>query len=839
MVQEHPGVHEVERSCAEAVEGPPGVSLHELDPRMAAERPRRDPKGERMVVEGHALDGDSAARRPAVDRERDVRGSAAEVEPADRTLVPAGRGEAADLRHEPRHAPEAAVDEADEPEARLHLRGIRVRVVHPLWEESSLCQHLGSEGGGRFEPYDRRIVSDPAISLVPERGSRRPLLATILAALAVSMPAPAQAPPQPAIETSVVADRDLPWPLLLGARVAALERLLPVVEKVVLVPDEATFLAEISRWSLSGRWPVLLEDDLHAPRFIRRFEPRRVFRRSSVGELPAATEARRQLALDAIVRSFGGDPAREDLRGVYEASGFSPPGVVFTEFSDPAWLAAVALAAGRGQWLEELPGDHGGASARLDPAGWRRLDAAIRQGLDRCGQPYAELGDAIDAVTLCRVLPVKANADLPAAARISLPVPHLDPNADLAVTDLLGRHPDGRRYAVVSQVFGTAPQCVAAAMSALFLDRREVWMLNTYREEGDWGMFAIGPLGTLLQQIGYSSRTVEGADGEVEAAWLGFKSAPPPDLLLLNSSGDPDRMSLGSDRLGWVQDIPILDRPLALQMVHSFSLARPDDPETLGAAWLREGVYAYAGAVAEPFLAAFIPPRFLLERLANLVPFLVAARQVEGLFSPPWRVMTYGDPLMLAAPPHRHRVPRVPPPAAELVAGRDLRDAAKDSLRQASEAGSPEAFRTAMHDLVLLGRDEVAASLWRAAAERGAGPAVAPQAQAILFRLGDLPGFIEAWRADPAPSSRARTMLWQLANPLLAETGDAGLVMLLQQNLRGPRSIVDLERLAPALRRVLGVPVARRIVQRELDAAPAAERGRYQSLLDRLPPAPQ
>lgn len=643
-------------------------------------------------------------------------------------------------------------------------------------------------------------------------------------------------PPPPAVETAVVSAEDLPWPMLLGARVAALESLLPVVEKVVLVPDEATFLAEISRWSASGRWPVLLEDDLHAPRFIRRFAPKRVFRRSSVGELPADAATRQARSLDAVVRAFGGDPAAESLAKVFEDAGFAPPGIVLTDFADPAWLAAVALAAGRGQFLEALPGDFGGVSDRLDPAGLARLDEAVRAALDRTGQPYAGTGDAIEAVTLCRTLPVKANAALPDGRKVSVAVRQLDANADLAVADLLGRDAEGGRYAIVSQIFGTPPQCVAAAMSSLFIDRSEVWLLNSYREEGDWAMFAMGPLGRLLEQVGYRSRTVEGAEGAVEAAWLGFRDAPPPDLLLLNSSGDPDRMSLGADRLGWVQDLPLLDRPLAVQFVHSFSLARPDDPETLGGAWLREGVYAYVGAVSEPFLASFIPPRFLMERVANMVPFLVAARQIEGAFAPPWRVMSYGDPLMLAAPPARHRLPRVPPPAAELVPGRDLREAAKDSLRIASEEGSPDAFLRAMHDLALLGRDEVAASLWRAAVQRGVGSAVAPQAQGIFFRLRDLDGFVEAWNADPAPSPRARTMLWQLANPRLAETGDAELLMLLQRNLRGPRREVDLARVAPALRRVLGAGVARRIVQREFDAAAAADRPRYQALLDSLPP---
>ena len=56
----------------------------------------------------------------------------------------------------------------------------------------------------------------------------------------------------------------VPWPVQLGYRTAALERSWPIVNQVVLVPDGRTYLDEISKWSESARWPVLIEDDLYA-----------------------------------------------------------------------------------------------------------------------------------------------------------------------------------------------------------------------------------------------------------------------------------------------------------------------------------------------------------------------------------------------------------------------------------------------------------------------------------------------------------------------------------------------------------------------------------------------
>ena len=51
---------------------------------------------------------------------------------------------------------------------------------------------------------------------------------------------------------------DLPWPVMLGLRVAVAEANRPVAPVVVLVPDAATYLQEIGRWSPQAQWPVLV-----------------------------------------------------------------------------------------------------------------------------------------------------------------------------------------------------------------------------------------------------------------------------------------------------------------------------------------------------------------------------------------------------------------------------------------------------------------------------------------------------------------------------------------------------------------------------------------------------
>ena len=47
----------------------------------------------------------------------------------------------------------------------------------------------------------------------------------------------------------------LHWAVKLGLRVEQVNRAFPVVDFVVLVPDGATYLDELGKWSPQGRWP--------------------------------------------------------------------------------------------------------------------------------------------------------------------------------------------------------------------------------------------------------------------------------------------------------------------------------------------------------------------------------------------------------------------------------------------------------------------------------------------------------------------------------------------------------------------------------------------------------
>ncbi|MEO0854775.1 MAG: hypothetical protein AAFY15_14915, partial [Cyanobacteria bacterium J06648_11] len=212
------------------------------------------------------------------------------------------------------------------------------------------------------------------------RVSLRAAIALALSALLFGIPARSQ--PTPSVVPEPVDPDGIPWPVRVGRRVVELRTKIPTVDRVVLVPDEATFLAAIQDWSLAGRWPILIDDDRYAPLFIERFQPAEIVRLPAVGTaLPAGTELRTAMS-EAIAPAWNAPDARS-LPAVWKRLNWTPPGVVLTWENDPAWLAAVALAADRGQPLAFLPGDYGEVNGTfLDPLQWNQLNSQILDAVE-------------------------------------------------------------------------------------------------------------------------------------------------------------------------------------------------------------------------------------------------------------------------------------------------------------------------------------------------------------------------------------------------------------------------------------------------------------------------
>lgn len=616
---------------------------------------------------------------------------------------------------------------------------------------------------------------------------------------------PIQGAPAPTDQVAQL--QQMPWFARLGYRSLGVETKLPVVDCVVLVPDEGAYLAEIARWTPKARWPVLFEDDAFAPRFIRAFRPAKVLRRPA-GSPPADGAAVMAACSDAVCRAWGGDPARgQGADAAMRAVGLVPPGIVAASAADPAWPAAVALAAGRGQplaWIDAAAGTS--ANDILDAKAFSALDAAVRAAFSQSGYSFDRLGDDLDALTLCRR----------SALRVALPDPPGGRNPKLppdkgpySLTDALCRNADGSRYAFAAQVFGDRVRSTYMAMCSLFLRRTETWMFDGYALRGGpaFASYSFERAAPTFTELGFATRSWEGSNGTIGSWRALLPTGIGPDVLLMNSSGNCDFFEAEPGSSAPSTDIPVLRKPLALSMIHSFSLQVPDSGFSVGGRWLEHGVYAYAGSVHEPFVTAFVPPATLAQRLASLAPFLVASRHWDADPIPQvWRIATIGDPLMtVPSPKVFSMVPAREPAPAD--AGDDVRDSARASLERVKSAegdGLRSALAGAMRDLVLVGDDAVAAQLWKVAKAKGAGDCVARMALGPLFRAGTRMDFMDAWALAKEPSPEQRDMLWHLWAADLGSLRDVAAVDVLKANLRAPRIDMDAKALLAAVRLTSG-----------------------------------
>jgi len=422
--------------------------------------------------------------------------------------------------------------------------------------------------------------------------------------------------------------QELFWPTRTGLRIANLRANIPTIDRIVLVPNEATFLAAVEQWSIKGRWPILIEDAQYTPMFMRRFHPTQVIRLPSVTTpLPMGQELRQRLLRATTV---AWNPAKgETLKQTWKRLGWQPPGVVITSEGDPAWPAAVALAADRGQPLVFLNTDFGSANGTLNPAQWQQLQTSVQQAVKDTNYDYANLGDNIDTVTIVRQLAVKYQR--------TEKVKEL-----LAVTDGLARHPNGQRWAIVGWIYGSSVRALYQAMCSIFLPQETALLYNSYPQENEWEEYAMDKAVYPLSKLGCNVTLIQRPQAGIKNWRHLAASALNFDLIFVNTKGPSSSFNLGDGEAS-VQDVPTLNVPAAVHFIHSWSAVTPDDSKTVGGRWLERGVYAYVGSVDEPYLQAFVTPKLLVKRLQTLTPFLMAARQFEAA---PWKITTIGDPLM-------------------------------------------------------------------------------------------------------------------------------------------------------------------------------------------------
>ena len=609
------------------------------------------------------------------------------------------------------------------------------------------------------------------------------LLALGPAALAQppALPTPAPAKPAPAQPVSV---QSLPPTLRLGARVNLVERQFAVIPTVVIVPDEASFLAAIAKWQTTAtgaiRFPILIDNGTwaartHIARFVHAFSPKSVLRWSASGEiakLPDAPDVRQRFIENAAAAAWGATTAA-DLKKQWDALGFAPPGVVVCSLKDPAWTAAVALAAGHGQpiiWIDPPP--FGDPPTYIMPEYADAMAASIATGLDALPYKWNALGDDIDAVTLCMTTPSKVWLG------------QKDLRRYFALTDWIGRSDAGHkreRWAWCAQIIGDAPRAVFDAMSALFLQPANAWLFDGYDSSEPWIQFDMTKAASELGRIGIKSMLDDGPSGrtpsDLQSRATGIRqsaSIPPSDagmgidagLIAFNSKGNSDFFTLGAADARPI-DIPILRRPAMVYFVHSFSAAMPMYRTTVGGMWIDRGAYAYLGSTDEPYLQAFVPTPVAMARLAAGIPWGAVGRTDGGEI---WKLAVHGDPLITFGP-HALRTSSAAVPLA------DTSDAAGKLPEQLKQRD----FESAMWTLALTGRDREAARLLAALAKddpAACTPAVALAGIPSAFYTGDYATLLlGAAKAAPALADESsvkregldelRDMFWHALTPSL------------------------------------------------------------------------
>ncbi|MFN7021792.1 MAG: hypothetical protein ACK4WH_10765, partial [Phycisphaerales bacterium] len=452
----------------------------------------------------------------------------------------------------------------------------------------------------------------------------------------------------------------VPPSLRLGLRAAFVQSRMPTTPAVVVVPDERSFVAAVGSWDLHAglRYPVLIDDGSWAARqaiarFVRAFRPKSVVRWSAPDDAPARPEgedqkaqARRTLIEQAAARPWGvgvtEDPAptggqlRDALAKRWKELEFTPPGLVVAWPSDPAWPAALTLAAARGQpivWLAG-PGTIAGQTSLKEADAF---SLGIESAAEASGRSWSALGDDLDAITIC----------LNCSAKVFLGDPSRggDQRAMLALTDLVGRRvrPETdkarkQRWAWAGMIFGNEWSSAYAAMCSVFLRPESAWLFDGYDDTPPWNAWDATAAGQAFEQAGLSVTIDDNirrgvpdwrrrAAGRVPAR--STDPLPPgpagvwADIVCVNTSGNPDFFEL-KPGLAKPADVPILARPAMVHLVHSWSAAFPADPRTVGGRWIERGAYAYVGSVHEPYLQAFCPTPKLAQRLIVGLPWGVA-----------------------------------------------------------------------------------------------------------------------------------------------------------------------------------------------------------------------
>lgn len=578
-----------------------------------------------------------------------------------------------------------------------------------------------------------------------------------------------------------------------GLRADLLRRAQQVAPVVVIVSDARGFLGAVEAWEGPRRFPVLWDDGTvrsreDIARFVRAFGPERVVRFApgeAVDPWPRSRQDREARVLAALAAAS--DERAADY-GAYlqslRSGGVAAPGVVLTDVDDNAWPAAVALAAGRSQPIGFVQNPSANAARALTPDQADLLEDAAQRLATSTGLAWREIGDDVDAVTLC----------LNTGTRIRTGEEARDWLATSARVGRMGPGGSGARWANTGQIFGSSSQAAYRAMCALFLSPREAFIFDGYDNSQPWVNYSGEQAAGVLREAGFTAQ-VHSNPGNTTDHWTALSARPVrAGLWMVNSHGTQAVLNFPGGTVRG-SNTPLMDTPAIVHVVHSFSLQSPTNRNTVGGSMLDRGAYAMLGSVDEPFLQAFVPTPMVARRLAAGLNFAAAVRFDDA---PVWKLAVIGDPLITIGPAGS----RVEEAGVDLPGETaDLEDALRAALGE-RDLGSAAGI------LALLGRDADAARLAVAAMDdpdTRLTPELAAAAIPSLFRQGRHEQVVTAY-ANLTEEQRQDDVLadcfWFAGRFLLGSSPDRERVERLMRVYFRPGSrVYDAEELAMHLRR--------------------------------------
>lgn len=577
-----------------------------------------------------------------------------------------------------------------------------------------------------------------------------------------------------------------------GLRADLIRRTQQTVPAVVIVSDTRGFLHAIAGWEGTRRYPILWDDGTvdaaeDIARFVRAFSPSKVVRLTppeDAPDWPSKREDREELLSTTAARAISEQATDYPATlGTLRAQGLVSPGIVLLDVDDPTWVAGLALAAARLQPIGfiESPGK---VYQPITSEQGDALEAAAQRVAKDTGLEWRTMGDQIDAITLC------ANT----GTKLKFGPGDSDIYATSARVGRFGLNGGAERWANTGQIIGSFSTSMYRAMCALFLTPDNAFIFDGYTSEAPWNTYDGTQAYAQLDSAGWTVQ-LHDQPKNTAALWSTMTARPVRGgLWLINSHGQQSVLNLQQGAV-YASDMPLLETPAMLHVVHSFSTANPTNGGTLAGALLGNGVYAMLGSVDEPYLQAFVPTPIVVKRLLGGLNFAAAVRFDD---TPVWKLAVLGDPLITLGPPGE----RLETPELGLTG--DLSDI-EDEMKTSLEARD---LPIAVRSLILLGRDHDAARLAAAAIENPeieVTPALAAKSIPALFRDRRFDEVLTAY-GNLSETQRYNTTLgdcfWFSGRFLLGSSSDADRAERMMRAYQRPDAqLRDAEEIAMRIKR--------------------------------------